>query len=330
MERKIALLLCGILLMTSTAAAQVVIPAVNMGGTSFNDGVAGPGVLIEPGVLEYFHAGRFVDGKGNTIPGPNSVDALANLFHLGYITTRQIFGGFWGMEVLVPVASIDINTAFGPKGKSSGLGDIVVTPLIIEWPNHKLFGKTYFSRFSILAVLPTGAYDPESPVNVGSNSGSAFAYYSFTIMPRSGLETSWRINYLWNARNTQPFTPLATASTQAGQAIHGNYAISYALTPNLRVGANGYVLQQLNDHRMGGTSLPGSKERVVAIGPGVVWSSGFWSAFANVDFETLAQNRPVGQRVNVTFRRVFPHMPPNQVAPSSAMTAISGAGGIAR
>jgi hypothetical protein len=86
----------------------------------------------------------------------------------------------------------------------------------------------------------------------------------------------------------------------------------------LRIGANGYFLQQLNEHSMGGTSLRDSKERVVAIGPGVVWSSGFWSAFANVDFETLARNRPVGQRVNFTLRRVFPNAPSNRAAVRSA------------
>ena len=287
-------------------------PPMNMGGTSFNDGVAGPGILIEPGVIEYFHATHFVDANGAAIPGRNTVNAWANLLHIGYITTRKIVGGFWGVEILVPIASVDVNTAFGPKGKASGLGDVVVSPLIIEWPDRKLFGKPYFSRFSVVGVLPTGAYDKQQPVNIGSNAGSVFAYYSFTIMPRPGLETSWRMNYLWNANNNQPFAPLTTPNTQAGTAIHGNYAVSYSVTPALRIGVNGYALQQLSAHRMGVTSLSDSKERVVAIGPGIVWSSGLWSAFANVDFEMLARNRPVGQRVNVTIRRVFPHRPPNR------------------
>jgi hypothetical protein len=300
------------LLATSGAPAQVVMPPMNMGGTSFNDGVAGPGILIEPGVIEYFHATHFVDANGATIPGRNTVNAWANLLHIGYITTRKIVGGFWGIEILVPIASVDVNTAFGPKGKASGLGDVVVSPLIIEWPDRQLFGKPYFSRFSVVGVLPTGAYDKQQPVNIGSNAGSVFAYYSFTIMPRPDLETSWRINYLWNAQNAQPFVPLTTASSQAGTAIHGNYAVSYAVAPALRIGVNGYALQQLSAHRMGGSSLSGSKERVVAIGPGIVWSAGLWSAFANVDFEMLARNRPVGQRVNVTIRRVIPHRPPNR------------------
>jgi hypothetical protein len=75
---------------------------------------------------------------------------------------------------------------------------------------------------------------------------------------------------------------------------------------------NGYALQQLNEHRMGTMSMAHSRERVIAIGPGAMWSSGFWSVIANVDFETLARNRPEGQRFNLTLRRIMPH---NPVAP---------------
>ncbi|MEO5590251.1 MAG: transporter [Gemmatimonadaceae bacterium] len=299
------------------ATAQVSMPPVNMGGTSFMDGVAGPGLLIEPGVIEYYHASRFVDADGRKIPGDNSIVVRSNLLHVGYITTRRLLGAFYGVEFLLPVASIDVDTDFGPKGRRSGVGDLIISPLIIEWPNRKLLGKPYFSRFSVLAVLPTGSYEASRPVNVGSNSGGAFAYYSFTLLFRPQLETSWRIFYLWNAQNPKPFTALSASTAQAGQAIHANYAVSYAISPSLRIGANGYAFQQLNEHRLGGTSLTKSRERVVAFGPGVVLSSGFWSAIANVDVETFTRNRPEGYRLNVTLRRVFPHTsstPPAAVA----------------
>lgn len=290
-----------------TAVAQVSMPPVNMGGTSFVDGIAGPGFLFEPVIIEHYHASKFVDSKGDVIPGTNSVDSWVNLFHVAYITTHQLLGGFYGAEFLIPYASVDLHTDFGPKGKTSGLGDILVSPLILEWPGKTLGGKTFFSRFALLFELPTGSYSADRPVNIGSNAGGVFAYYAFTIFPSPKIETSWRINYRWNAKNSTPFTPLGVGSTQAGQAVHANYAISYALSPTLRLGLNGYVLQQLTEHRLGSNSIPNSMERVVALGPGVELSSGFWSAFANVDFETLARNRPEGYRVNITLRRVFPH-----------------------
>jgi hypothetical protein len=307
---RLALLVAFTLVAPRSAATQVAMPPVNMGATSFMDGVAGPGILVEPGVIEYYHASRFVDADGVKIPGDNSIEAWSNLLHVGYITTRRVLGAFYGVEFLLPFASLDVDTDFGPRGQQSGVGDLIVSPLIMEWPNRTLFGKPYFSRFSVLAVLPTGSYDASRSVNVGSNSGGAFAYYSFTFLLRPELETSWRVFYLWNAKNPQPFEAISASTAQAGQAIHANYAISYALSPNVRVGANGYAFQQLTEHRLDGISLKRSRERVVAFGPGLALSSGFWSAIANVDFETLTRNRPQGYRVNVTLRRVFPHMPP--------------------
>jgi hypothetical protein len=299
-------ILCG----AFPAPAQVSMPPLNMGGTSFLDGVAGPGILFEPGVIEHYHATRFVDAKGAAIPGSNSIDTWSNLLHVAYITKHQILGGFYGAEFLLPVATVDVNTSFGPKDTQSGVGDLAVSPLIIEWPGRTLFGKTYFSRFVALAVLPTGSYDATRAVNIGSHAGGAFAYYAFTFMPQLRWETSWRIHYLWNASNSEPFIALKTPSTQAGQAVHANYAMSYEVSRALRFGVNGYYLQQLTDHRLGNVDLPHSRERVLAIGPAAQWSSGFYSVLANVDFETNVQNRPQGYRVNLTLRRVFPHMPP--------------------
>lgn len=301
------LLGCITMVAARAVCAQVAHPPVNLGGTSIMDGVAGPGILLEPGVMEHYSASRFTDANGETIPGRNNIDTWVNIAHVGYITTHKVAGGFYGMELLVPSALIDINTSFGPKGSVSGLGDILISPLIIEWPDRKLLGKTFFSRFSVVAELPTGAYDPAQSVNTGSNAGGAFAYYAFTILPSPKTETSWRLNYRWNGENQSPFTPLGARSTQAGQSVHMNYAFSYALSPAIRAGMNGYALQQIGDHRLNGVRLANSRERVVALGPAVMWTSGFWGLIANADHEMLARNRPEGYRVNITVRRVFPH-----------------------
>ena len=142
------------------------------------------------------------------------------------------------MDFLLPIARLDLNTGFGPQGTSSGFGDMLVSPLTIEWPTADL-GKPYFSRASLLARVPTGAYSPERTVNAGSPSG-AIGYYAFTLFFRPELETSWRFQYLWNGKNSSPFAPLAVGSTQAGQAFFLNYATSYRVSNALNLGINGY------------------------------------------------------------------------------------------
>lgn len=285
-------------------ASQVTMPPVNLGVTSLTDGMSGPGWLLEPLVFEYYWAGRFTDTDGKTIPGKNSFSAVSNLFHLAYATKHRILGGFYGIEVLLPLARLDLDTEFGPVGSSSGLGDLIVSPLILHWPGRTLFGKPYFSRFSTLAVLPTGKYDATRPVNVGNHVTSVTAYYAFTWMLRPKWETSWRLFYLWNSRNNQPFAPLGVSNSQPGQAFHLNYAISRELSHRFRAGINGYAFTQLTRHRLGGTALPGSKERVFAAGPALQWSGRGWNVFGNVNYEFGAKKRPEGSKVVLRFQRI--------------------------
>lgn len=290
--------------------AQVVLPPVNLGGTSFTDGVAGPGLLFQPIVLEIYHATRFADATGVARPGPNTIDTRSNLFHVAYFSTHRLLGAFYGAEVLLPVASVNMSAAFGPKVDESGFGDMLVSPLLLEWEQRSLYGRTVFSRFAFLTRLPTGAYSPDRPVNIGSNSTGAIAYYAFTVFVVPRIETSWRLQYLWNGANPDPFRPLGASSTQAGRAFHLNYATSYEISHTLRLGINGYFLRQLSEHRLGGTAIPQSKEHVFALGPGATVSVGLWRLTANADIESQARNRPQGLRVNATIQRIFPRVIP--------------------
>ena len=83
--------------------------------------------------------------------------------------------------------------------------------------------------------------------------------------------------YLWNSTNTNPFVGLGLKNVQPGQAFHANYAASYQVIKGIRIGFNGYWLQQLTDHQIDGKGVPKSKERTVGLGPGIQFAgSGLW------------------------------------------------------
>jgi len=88
---------------------------VNLGGTSFLDGVAGPGLLLEE-TVEYYHANRFTDSKGGKIPGDNSLESWLALTHVAYLTKFKILGGYYGVEALLPVVRVDLDTDLGIRG----------------------------------------------------------------------------------------------------------------------------------------------------------------------------------------------------------------------
>lgn len=285
-------------------AADIPLPPVNLGDTSFQDGIAFPGWLVEE-TIDYYHAGQFNDSQRTKIPGTNKLTTVSATTHVAYISNFRLLGGFYGVEVLLPLADVDMDTSFGPRGSEQGVGDLIISPLILQWTDHKLFGMPYFHRFVFDITLPTGAYNRNRAVNIGSNMVSIDPYYAFTIMPTDKLELSARLHYLWNLENDDPFVGLGARTIQPGQAFHANYAASYELIKGVRLGVNGYVLQQLTEGKVDGQNQADSKERVFGIGPGIQLSGSGISLYLNSYFEFGAENRPEGTKVVFRLSKVF-------------------------
>lgn len=286
------------------AADNVQLPPVNLGLTSFQDGIAFPGLIVAE-FIGYYHAGQFNDHWGDKIPGSNEITAVSAITQIAYLSNVRLFGGFVGAEILLPMADIDMNTSFGPNDRQRGVGDLMVNPFILQWTEHKLFGIPYFHRFLFAITLPTGDYDRNRAVNAGSHIFSISPYYAFTIVPTDKLELSARLHYLWNSKNDEPFAGIRAGTIQPGQAFHVNYAASYEVVKNVRLGINGYVLQQLTEDKVDGHSQSDSKERVFGIGPGIRFRGNVVSLYLNGYFETGAENRPEGAKVIFRISKVF-------------------------
>jgi anthranilate 1,2-dioxygenase (deaminating, decarboxylating) large subunit len=163
-------------------------------------------------------------------------------------------------------------------------------------------------RFEAQLLLPTGKYDANRELNPGSNFFSFNPYWTGTLFITPRWTTSLRFHYLWNAENDDPNRGFAGArDTQAGQAVHLNFALAYEVVPQrLRLGMNAYYLKQLTDTQRNGRDLPDRQEQVLGIGPGAVYHfSPDDHLFFNLYFETAAQNRPEGSRFNLRFVHHF-------------------------
>jgi anthranilate 1,2-dioxygenase (deaminating, decarboxylating) large subunit len=163
--------------------------------------------------------------------------------------------------------------------------------------------KPFFvQRIEFQLIFPTGKYNSNRELNPGSNFFSFNPYWSATLFPAPRWEISWRIHYLWNAKNNDPNREFKGADdTQAGQAIHLNLATSYEiLEKRLRVGLNGYYLKQITDTEVDGKDVPNRREQVLGIGPGIILHCSQDTHFlANFYVETEAENRPEGYRLNL-------------------------------
>jgi len=117
---------------------------------------------------------------------------------------------------------------------------------------------------------------------------------------RKKIEFSARLHHLWNSTNNDPFVELGIRSMQPGHAFHVNYATTFELWKNVRLGLNGYWLQQLTDHHINGSDVRNARERTIGLGPGIQLGGGTISFRLNGYIETDVHNRPSG--IKVTFR----------------------------
>lgn len=278
-------------------------PSVNLGFTSFLDGAppAGPGFYYTA-YGQYYHVNDFRD-----LPFQPDLDAYIWLDQLIYQSNQKVLPGCtWGLDLILPYVMFDLDNNPSVFGERSGFGDLLVGPYLQWDPIMGKNGPVLFNRVEFQCILPTGQYKEQDAINAGSNFFSFNPYWAATWLPAKKCEISWRLHYLWNDKNDKPWFALGADDTQAGQAIHLNFATSYEVIPQrLRLGVNGYYLKQITSSETDGVKQPG-KEQVLGLGPGLLYSfSRNDHLFINAYFETAAESRTEGQRYNIRWVHKF-------------------------
>jgi len=294
------------------------LPSVNLGFTSFVDGgpPAGPGLYFMQ-YIQYWTSDEFNNRKGDRKLPPfadEDLNAWISLSQLVYQSDREIlFGGKWGLDFIIPCVSIDLdygipNTFGFPMDNGSGIGDILIGPFLQWDPIMGQNGPILMHRIELQMILPTGKYNENRELNAGSNFFSFNPYWSGTLFLGPKWTVSMRLHYLWNDKNDDPNRNFGGADdTQAGQAIHANFAVAREVVPKrLRLGLNGYYLKQLGDTEVDGNDVSGSRERVLGLGPGGVYHfSRDNHLFFDLYFESKVEERPKGERFNLRFVHHF-------------------------
>lgn len=277
-------------------------PSVNLGFTSFMDGgpPAGPGFYFTE-YIQYYTSDELVDGP----PMDPELDVWVSLNQFIYQSDQELlFGGKWGLDVIVPIVSFDAAAFLDDNG--TGVGDILVGPYLQWDPIMGPNGPKFMHRVELQMIFPTGKYDDDKGLNPGSNFFSFNPYWAGTYFFTPRLTASCRLHYLWNAKNDDPYEPSGLDDSQAGEAFHANFALAYELMPKkLRAGINGYYLRQISDSEWDGDSVDG-REQVLGIGPGALYSfSQDDHLFLNAYWETNVKNRPDGERFQVRWVHHF-------------------------
>jgi hypothetical protein len=284
---------------------QVQLPAVNLGGSNFEDAFGAPGWLLQQ-FAEADISHELRDSNGDTIPGRNHVTAYSATSHVVFVSQTPLFGGSIAGEILQPVADLDVQLANRTELRVRGLADLTVGAGV-QWAPTKMGDGNFAHRLIFDVSLPTGKYSDSSAANIGNNFVVLNPFYAFTYELEK-VEFSARLHYLWNAENHDPFAGFGLRSVQAGQAVHVNYSASYEVRKGVRLGVNGYWLQQVTEDKVNGASVADSLERTVALGLGLqINDRNIWYHL-NAYQEFDVRNRPSGAKVIFRVSIAFPNL----------------------
>ncbi len=310
MQRLLVTIVATVIAAGASVSSGQSLPSVNLGLTSFMDGgpPAGPGFYYQQ-YFQWFTSGTQRNADGDKVSFPR-VDVLASLNQFIYQSDQPVlFGGKWGVDVIVPIVGIDMDPERAPlTDGGTGLGDILVGPFLQWDPIMDGERPVLMHRIELQTIFPTGAYDDDDALNPGANVYSFNPYWSATLFITPKWTASTRVHYLWNSENDDPWigNGAGVDDVQPGQAIHLNFATSYEVLPRqLRVGLNGYYLKQITDSQVDGRNVDG-REQVLGLGPGAMYSfSPDDHLFVNAYWETAVENRPEGFRLVLRWTHHF-------------------------
>ena len=113
------------LLIPHLCFAQVQLPAVNLGETSFEDGFGFPGLFVQE-CPESYVADERRDGEGKWIPSQGRLIVYSTTTHVAFISEKRILRGWLAGEVLQPLVGLEVPLASGASSTVRGFGDLTL------------------------------------------------------------------------------------------------------------------------------------------------------------------------------------------------------------
>lgn len=234
-------------------------------------------------------------------------DVYAALFRITYLSTNQAFGANLGFTAMMPMvrrqtslsataslSSADMATlgsAIGTagatavgnnirttvnagipaqlakrEGYATGIGDLELSPIL-----HWELGDNQAISFAPTIVVPTGDYNKDRAVNAGYGN-----FYTFRPSVQYGyIGDGWDVGaravLSFNTRNKD-------TDYKSGNMFNLDFQLMKFITDDLRLGVQGYVVQQISDDSSGNAidqaaidAADGSRMRTYALGPSLAW-----------------------------------------------------------
>jgi hypothetical protein len=250
------------------------------------------GIVPPPGETQFYDYLQFYDAR--QMAGPTGNSAVPN-FKLDVVVEAVRFVHTWGIKAApftfstgAVLPTLNLNLHIGAlSGRRTGIGDLIVQPLMIGYANAH---HTLFAYFTPDVSLKTGAYSTTNIVNPGRNVNAFMPNLSVTWFPKPNWEFSATATYEIDAPNH-------ATNFHSGNVAMLEYLLGYSLTPKLQLGVQGYFLKQVTDDVQNGISV-GNRGQAIGIGPQLVYHFSPRSGVVlKYQRELDVKNRPRGNRL---------------------------------
>jgi hypothetical protein len=255
-------------------------------------------VLPPPGTYvltytTYYTADRINDASGDALPIPVKIDAEAQIARIAHVSSTKILGATWAQHVLVPLVNLRTKIG-GHSDNRTGLGDIIVNPIILSWN----VGKNSHIAAGIDTFIPIGEYRSTRQANLGRNYWTFQPIVTYSYYDPAGPELTVKVMYDLNTKNK-------ATDYKTGETIHTDFSAGYNLD-KLTLGVTGYYSKQVKDDRQNGAMVGpnGNRGELFAVGPMLRYQLGHVPISAEWQHEFVAHNRSQGDRfwVKAAFR----------------------------
>lgn len=172
------------------------------------------GALPPPGTyfknyVTYYASSKLNDNNGNDLVVNFDLKVMADVLRLIHVTNHKVLGANWAVHTLIPLVHQDVKLGSN-KDNRSGLGDIIVDPIILGWHS-----KNFHVTAGIDIYIPTGSYNKEHLANIGRNYWTFEPVLGVTYLGDNGFELSTKFMYDINLENEE-------TQYKSGQEFHAD------------------------------------------------------------------------------------------------------------
>jgi hypothetical protein len=269
--------------------------------------------LPPPGIygrLDYY----WYQGNARILPLSGRLEAnlrgryMAGILGLTYVSPLQLLDANYAAGIIwAPIANNFIKgtaesgkfSGLSREGDYTGVGDLILTPLILGWHTEYFHFIGLFNTYA-----PVGSYNTSRILNTGLSRWAVEPNVGVTFLhPKYGQEVSVFMGYTVNFEN--PSTHYTT-----GNEFHLEYFIGQHLPKGFALGLAGFYYQQVTGDTGSGAKLGPFKGTSVGLGPCLTYNTQIAGNPIGINVryynEVYTKNRLDGQSLFVTLTGGFP------------------------